>query len=539
MVDGSLWSDEELAMAQKGRKTLFDGSDWDFDTLKRTYDAIEDIALNDLGLDVYPNQIEIIAAEQMLDAYSSIGMPLMYQHWSFGKHFARDEKMYRKGFAGLAYEIVINSNPCISYNMEDNTMTMQALVMAHAAFGHNHFFKNNYLFQQWTDAEGILDYLQFAKNYIMKCEERHGFNAVEEILDAAHAVMDQGVFRYPRRKIVLDQEERKQRERMEHAERTFNDLWRTVPVQDDKAEPSEAERELAKRKQLLKLPEENILYFVEKNSPSLDNWKREILRIVRNIAQYFYPQKQTKVMNEGCATFVHHHIMNALYDKGLLSDGAMMEFNHMHANVLLQPEFDDKRFSGINPYALGFAMMTDIKRISTEPTDEDREWFPDFAGQGDWRDVLKDAWANYRDESFIQQFLSPHLIRELRLFGLTDKERDSHYTVSAIHDERGYRRIRELLAKSYDIGCIEPDLQVIDVDLLGERHLKLQHKMRNGVPLAEKSRDAVLSYLRFLWGYEVTLTGIDGDNDRKVYEISTHEMNRRESDKKDKQDAKK
>ena len=539
MMDGSLWSDEELATAQKDRGFLFEGSDWDFDTLKRTYDAIEDIALNDLGLDVYPNQIEIIAAEQMLDAYSSIGMPLMYQHWSFGKHFARDEKMYRKGFAGLAYEIVINSNPCISYNMEDNTMTMQALVMAHAAFGHNHFFKNNYLFQQWTDAEGILDYLQFAKNFIMKCEERHGFNAVEEILDAAHAVMDQGVYRYPRRKMLLDQEEQKQRERMEHAERTFNDLWRTVPVRADKVEPSEAEKELAKRKQMLKLPEENILYFIEKNSPSLDNWKREVLRIVRNIAQYFYPQKQTKVMNEGCATFVHHHIMNALYDKGLLTDGAMMEFNHMHANVLLQPDFDDKRFSGINPYALGFAMMTDIKRISMEPTDEDREWFPEFAGKGDWRDVLKDAWANYRDESFIQQFLSPHLIRQLRLFGLTDKERDSHYTVSVIHDERGYRRIRELLAKSYDIGCIEPDLQVVDVDLLAERHLKLQHKMRNGVPLADKSRDAVLAYLRFLWGYEVTLTGIDGETERKVYEVSTTDTNRRESDKKEKQEAKK
>ena len=120
--------------------TLFEGGDWNFETLSRTYDAIEDVALNDLGLDVYPNQIEIISFEQMIDAYSSLGMPLMYQHWSFGKHFAQEEKLYRKGFAGLAYEIVINSNPCISYNLEENSMAMQTLVMAHAAFGHNHFF---------------------------------------------------------------------------------------------------------------------------------------------------------------------------------------------------------------------------------------------------------------------------------------------------------------------------------------------------------------------------------------------------------------
>jgi len=155
-----------MAQAAKKSDLLFESSNWDFDTLDRTYNAIEDIALNDLGLNVYPNQVEIISSEQMLDAYSSIGMPLMYQHWSFGKHFVQEEKLYNKGFRGLAYEIVINSNPCIRYNMEENTMAMQTLIMAHAAFGHNHFFKNNYLFQQWTDADGILDYLEFAKKYI-------------------------------------------------------------------------------------------------------------------------------------------------------------------------------------------------------------------------------------------------------------------------------------------------------------------------------------------------------------------------------------
>ena len=127
---------------------LFDGAEWDFETVRRVYSAIEAIARDDLGLDVYPNQIEIISAEQMLDAYSSVGMPLMYAHWSYGKRFVRDEALYRKGYQALAYEIVINSNPCISYCMEENTMAMQAVVIAHAAFGHNHFFKNNYLFQQ-------------------------------------------------------------------------------------------------------------------------------------------------------------------------------------------------------------------------------------------------------------------------------------------------------------------------------------------------------------------------------------------------------
>jgi stage V sporulation protein R len=133
---------------------LFAGADWDFDRVQRVYDAIAAIARTEMGLDTYPNQIEVITAEQMLDAYSSIGMPLMYKHWSFGKHFAADESLYSKGMRGLAYEIVINSSPCISYIMEENSMAMQTLVIAHAAFGHNHFFKNNSLFRQWTDAKG-------------------------------------------------------------------------------------------------------------------------------------------------------------------------------------------------------------------------------------------------------------------------------------------------------------------------------------------------------------------------------------------------
>src|SRR6185295_18638425 len=210
-------------------RRLYETGEWNFDTLKRTYDAIEKIAIGELGLDPYPNQIEMISAEQMLDAYSSIGMPVFYNHWSFGKRFVRDEKLYRKGYTGLAYEIVINSNPCISYIMEENTMTMQALVMAHAAFGHNHFFKNNYLFKEGTDAEGILDYLSFAKAYVARCEEQHGIAAVERVLDAAHALMDQGVNRYGRRpRPSLAEEKKRADARRAHHQSTFNDLWRTV-----------------------------------------------------------------------------------------------------------------------------------------------------------------------------------------------------------------------------------------------------------------------------------------------------------------------
>ncbi|RVA24913.1 SpoVR family protein, partial [Mesorhizobium sp. M7A.F.Ca.CA.004.11.2.1] len=403
---------------------LFSGSDWDFKTLSRAYDAIEALAVEELHLDTYPVQMEIISSQQMLDAYSSIGMPLMYRHWSFGKHFLHQDLLYRKGGRGLAYELVINSNPCIVYLMEENTMALQALVTAHAALGHNHFFKNNQLFKQWTDAGAILGYLDFAKGYIVRCEERHGLAAVEAVLDSAHALMDQGVFRYHRPPRLSSERQREGiRERLEYEERSYNDLWRTLPPSQQAANDKGQDPE---RKKSLNLPEENLLYFLEKNSPVLEPWQREIIRIVRVIAQYFYPQRQTQVMNEGCATFVHYTLMNMLFDRGQISEGAMLEILRNHSNVVFQPAFDDPRFSGINPYALGLDMMQDIQRISTKPTAEDRDWFPDIAGQGNWREVLLDAWAEHRDESFIRQYLSPALIRKWRFFVLGDAADQPH-----------------------------------------------------------------------------------------------------------------
>jgi spore cortex formation protein SpoVR/YcgB (stage V sporulation) len=433
----------------------------------------------------------------------------MYRHWSFGKHFLYHERLYRKGAQGLAYEIVINSNPCISYCLEDNSMALQALVIAHAAFGHNHFFKNNHLFRQWTDADGILDYLEFARRYIARCEERHGPAEVEKVLDAAHALMHSSVFRHRRPpRLSLREERQRARERRAERERSAHYLY-------DKFRPIRAsepvDEELRERRREMRLPEENLLYFLEKHSPVLKTWQREILRIVRIIGQYFYPQRQTKVMNEGCACFVHFHIMNRLHEEGLLTDGAMLEILHNHTNVLTQPDFDDPRFSGINPYALGFAMMQDIKRICEKPTAEDRDWFPLIAGSGDWRAVLKDAWANYRDESFVQQFLSPEVMRRFRMFALTDEEDDPYYTVSGIHDERGYRLVRDTLARSFDVSVADPDIQVVDVDLLGDRKLKLAYYQRDGIPLDAEAAQATLAQLRKLWGYDVVIDEVPAE----------------------------
>ncbi|MDP5150309.1 SpoVR family protein [Rheinheimera baltica] len=479
----------------KATACLSDGPDWTFDLLDAYHQEILRVAAY-YRLDTYPNQIEVITAEQMMDAYSSVGMPLGYHHWSYGKKFIQTEQNYRRGYMGLAYEIVINSNPCIAYLMEENTITMQALVMAHACYGHNSFFKNNYLFKTWTDAGSIIDYLVFAKNYINDCEEKYGISDVEDTLDSCHALMNYGVDRYKRpQKISLDEEQKRQHEREHYLQSQVNDLWRTIPVKaTDTTQhvtrfPSE--------------PQENLLYFIEKNAPLLKPWQREIVRIVRKISQYFYPQKQTQVMNEGWATFWHYTILQHLYDEGKVSDRFMLEVLHSHTNVVAQPEYNSKYYSGINPYALGFAMFTDLRRICEHPTAEDKKWFPDVAGSN-WLETLHFAMQNFKDESFISQYLSPKVIRDFHLFAIVDDDEAGSLEVAAIHNAEGYQRIRQMLSQQYNLSQIEPNIQIHNVDISGDRSLTLRYIPQNRIPLAN-SQEQVLKHLHRLWGFTVYL----------------------------------
>lgn len=476
---------------------ISDGSEWTYELLEAYDKQISRIAQK-YQLDTYPNQVEIISAEQMMDAYSSVGMPLGYNHWSFGKQFLNVEKSYRRGHMGLAYELVINSNPCISYLMEENSLPMQALVIAHACYGHNSFFKGNYLFKTWTSPDSIIDYLVFAKKYVSDCEERHGIDAVEATLDAAHALMGQGVDRYKRPyKISLREEKVRQASRAEYLQSLVNDLWRTLPAASEKEKKEVKDRFPAE-------PQENILYFIEKNAPLLEPWQRELIRIVRKMAQYFYAQRQTKVMNEGWATFWHYTILNDLYQEGYVNDDFMLQFLHSHTNVIHQPLFDSPYYTGINPYTLGFNMFIDIKRICENPTDEDKEWFPEIAGS-DWLSTLDFAMRNFKDESFIAQYLSPKVMRDLKLFNIMDDDLKENLEISAIHNDEGYHQVRLLLSEQYNIGNMEPDIQVYNTDIRGDRSLTLRYTQHNRRPLHENNTQEVLKHVHSLWGFPVKL----------------------------------
>jgi spore cortex formation protein SpoVR/YcgB (stage V sporulation) len=494
-------------MTKEELKKMFCGPDWNEDTIFEADKVVSRIAEEYLGLNTYPNQFEIVTSEQMLDAYSLVGLPISYNHWKFGKDFVINKNKYKRGQMGLAYELVINSDPCISYNMEDNTTCLMLLVLAHAAYGHNHFFKNNYLFKQWTHADAIVDYMLFAREYVSKCEEKYGYEEVERILDACHMIERYGVDKYTKpQRISAKNEQERLKQRLEDERVLVNDMWRTIPDGDKKEERVE---------RFPKQPEENILYFIEKNSPNLKVWQRELIRIVRKTAQYFYPQGQTKVINEGCATFTHYEIINKMYDEGYLDEGFMMEFFHNHSNVIFQPGFDSKFYSGLNPYTLGFNIFQDLKRMALDPTEEDKEWFPTIAGNKEWADTFRYIVENFKDESFILQYLSPKVIRDMRLFEVTDNEEDRHYEISSIHNKSGYKKIRKTLSETYNRETYIPDIQVYNVDVNGDRTLTLNYTSVNNKKLNMSDVDVVIDNVSLLWGFPVNLIE-DGDESNKI-----------------------
>ncbi len=265
------------------------------------------------------------------------------------------------------------------------------------------------------------------------------------------------------------------------------------------------------------IDEQNILGYIANEFPHLESWERKIINMFCDQAQYFHPQILTKVMNEGLATYTHYKIMNDLHDLNLISDGMMLEFLASHTSVVFQPDFNDPRYSGINPYYLGFKMFMDIERMCTEPTEEDRKWFgekkwfPAVGEKADYMAVIMDAAFNYKDETFIYQFLSPKLMRDMNLFVVRDDDQEPYMEVTAIPDDGYYKKLRADLAGQYDPARRVPDIRVHAYDEEGDRTLMLRHNMINRKPLDKATAEEVLKHINGLLKHPVVLASFDED----------------------------
>jgi len=397
-------------------------------------DRIEELVLK-AGLDCFEQYFEIVSYEDMLCYSAYVGMPSHYPHWSYGKCYERQKSFYQYNLAGLPYEMVINSDPCIAYLMRDNTLLLQILTIAHV-YGHNDFFKNNRIFKRDTYPERTVEMFKTHANRVRQYNNDPSIGAekVERILDAAHALRFQvcrhGEGRLPDRKQLA-------------AEAAV-----TVPER----------------------LQEDLLAFLAERSPLLAEWERDLITIVREETLYFIPQMETKIMNEGWASYWHYQLLNQLE----LPQGLQLEFLQRH-NLVIRPHE-----GRINPYFVGFKM------------------FEYLAKQPGGTAKIREVRAEERDQSFLRRFLNQELCEELHLFSYAVDGED--IVVDEVADEEGWRKVRDTLAASVGLGVI-PVIRPVSVE---QGTLVLEH-VYDGRELELNYAKETLKYVAELWGAKVEL----------------------------------
>jgi len=421
-------------------------------------DKIEKIVKR-VGLDFYPQEFEIIGYKDMLAYEAYLGMPSRYPHWSFGKSYEKTSTVYKYNLTGLPYEMVINSDPCMAYLMKENTLLLQILTIAHV-YGHNDFFKNNRLFKDGTRAGQTVEMFKFhadmVRSYIN--DPSIGYEKVERILDAAHAIKLQTTRVIGEKRIP--EEELKQRllEDYKNKNEVHSNLEAYVKL------------EIPDLNKIPLEPEADLLYFIIKHG-DMEDWEKSLLEVVRKETAYFLPQIETKIMNEGWASFWHYNIVKELK----LPDGLHLEFIKRHNDVIAPGH------GTINPYFIGFKIFEDIlKRYGKEKIFEVR--------------------ALERDESFLRKYLTEELCVELNLFEYAAEDGD--YVVKEVADDSGFKNIRNNLCNSCGVGTI-PLIRVTEMSQM-DKTLSLEHVF-DGRELNVAYAEATLKYVQELWGHKVTL----------------------------------
>jgi stage V sporulation protein R len=444
----------------------------DLEELRRYDERIVELATS-YGLDCFDQAFEVCDHDEMIGYMSYSGMPSHYPHWSYGKAFERLKTLYDHGVQGLPYEMVINSDPALAYLMGDNSLCLNVLTVAHV-YGHNDFFKNNSTFKGTRPEHTISSFKSHADRVRRYVEDPSiGIDRIESLLDAAHALALQC-----RRNLAVRRESRG-----EQAKRLFDSaVPPRDPYRDIHATPDYVEPDL---RRIPLEPEDDILLFIRDHNPYLSDWEKDVLTIVHEEARYFIPQIETKIMNEGWASYWHYHIMTHLD----LLPGMSLEFM-VHHNQVLRPTP-----GGLNPYHLGFVLWTEIYRAieGDEP--------PDHSCKTAGRDALFQVREIDRDTSFLRRFLDESIMRKLGLFEFTPRSND--YVVSEIPDDQGWEQIKRTLLANVGMAAM-PMIKVEDADFSGSRTLLLRH-YHDGRDLELANAEKTLEHVFRLWGRPVVL----------------------------------
>jgi len=469
--------------------------------LEKAVEQIWEVAQR-FGLDPYPTNFEIVPAPVMYEV-GSYALPGRYSHWTFGKAYHRMKTMYDFGLSKI-YEVVINTNPSYGFLLETNSPVQNKLVIAHV-LGHVDFFKNNVYFSKTN--RRMVESVSTHAQRMMEYEFKYGRKTVERFLDSVLAIeehIDPNFF--IKREISAAEEKRRSESRPR--EGRYDDLWLLDKATrearrsanghgDEQTEAHEIPKE--------RLPQKDILFYVMKYSPSLATWQRDVIAMVHEEMEYFVPQMQTKIMNEGWASIWHARIMRELD----LSDNEHIEFANLHSGVVSPQK------GQLNPYYLGYKIYEDIERRWNEPSKEEQEKFGRHGNEG--LEKIFEVRELENDVSFLRNYLTEDLCEELDLF-VFELVEEEEWTIT----EKRWQKVRDqLVANMTNFGF--PYLQVEDGDYNGNRELYLKH-CYEGTELDLRYARKALEHVQTLWGRPVHLeTIIDEESTVLHYNGDEHQ----------------
>lgn len=473
----------------------------EIEVLDRATEKIESIARS-FNLNFYDMFFEICPAD-IIYSFGAYGMPTRFSHWTFGKAYHKMKTQYDYNLSRI-YEMVINSDPCYAFLLEGNTLVQNKMVIAHV-MAHNDFFKNNYYFQRTT--RKMVENMATAANRIREYEFKYGRDRVESFLDSAIAVQEHVDPQRHISPVVTKQEEHREHGehgghgccsggKCGHAQCGHKNTQEPTPYDDlwdlDRTEcGGKCGGGEQQEKKFPQQPEKDLMLFMMEHSRDLEEWQRDILSVIREEMLYFWPQMQTKIMNEGWATYWHMRIIREL---DLTGDEAI-EFAKMHAGVIHPSRYT------INPYLLGLKIFEDIEKRWDQPTDEERARYDRKGNEG--RKKIFEVRETENDISFIRNYLTRELIDELDLY-LYKKVGHEWKVV-----DKDWEKVRDGLVKNlYNCGYPYIVVENGDFGKRGELYLKHVHE---GIDLDVYYLEKTLPHVFKIWGRPVHMeTVVDG-----------------------------
>ena len=454
------------------------------------------------GLDFYETIFEVLGFDEinMVAAYG--GFPTRYPHWRFGMDYERLSKGYEYGVSKI-YEMVINNDPSYAYLLESNMDVDQKLVMAHV-FGHVDFFKNNFMFRHTN--RKMMDQMANHSTRVRRWHDQLGVEKVEDFIDRCLSLENLIDYQSPyvRRRADPQVEHDQQTPLVAKGFKTDREYMRRYinPPEFLAEQQKKLDDERARSRKFPERPERDVLLFLLENAP-LEDWEHDVLSIIREEAYYFAPQGQTKIMNEGWATYWHSKIMTTK----VLDASEIIDYADHHSGTLATSP------GQLNPYKLGVELWRDIEdRWNKGRFGKEYEECDSYEARRRWdrklmagRDKIFEVRKHYNDVTFIDEFLTLEFCLDQRLFTYGYSEKHQRWEIV----EREFRKVKEkLLHMLTNFG--QPIIAVENGNHDNRGELLLVHK-HDGVDLKMDYARETLRNVQTMWRRPVNLaTKVEG-----------------------------